>query len=1023
MSRRNLARIDYSELHSTGTISYQSNNDLSEQLANLSIQENPPNMKASDNVADIIVTIEEIDDTIDENQIQGNVSSDVDATILKLEQLRVTLRRKTLDLSQEEQSDEKLSKSIQIALASVKEYIKTAKEYKVKLNLTQTKQISEIAVGKNRSMMFVIEDIQQNLLEVELELKLNLHEVDDKRLIQINTNTHVSDRLEKISQKYENLLLLPIHDADALIAIQNIGKRYVKLNSLKIDFYADVNKEYLRRELDKDQSSKHINIKLEKFCGYESTTDFYTFRSNFNKVHLKTTPSRYLPDLLKNNYLGDPALTLVKSIKTIDDIWSRLKSAYGDTKIMLSRKIQTLSRSDLTRSRDPEKLVYAISKFTNILREVMLLAKQHKIEENLYYGDALSKIYQQLGDGRLTRFLSSISDEEPNEKQTWERLLTFLEKEEKINQQKLTINGYKSDKREMPVSQTKDNAGRYSSYKKQRDSSYLADQPTSEEPLCQLCGESSGSSEHMSSNGPGGAQIIQYYTCKSFTEMTPAARLSTLKEKGFCFQCLLPGADATRGKHQDGKCQRDYVCPHHSHQRYPVKKHVLVCEEHKDHHDNQEVLARFKARCMRNSNLPHFSKQIRLAFHADTYISESSSPMDDIINKGVYLLQTITVNGNRLNMFYDTGCSDFILSSKAVKLLGSSAIKHGSESAQVGGVGNSVTMSLGSYNVTLPLHDAKTVTLSGVCLDRITSNFPTYMLKEVEREIHHHYQSSGGKRQLPKLPPSVGGEIHLMIGIKYLRYHPKLVHQLKSGLSLYESSFTSSDGGRGVVGGPHRVFTEVHKNFFNSPNSSIFFSETCELLRGDQHSYNEVSLLGYRRNATITNDCSSSSIQANLSTCQRLFEQVESTGCEITYRCPTCRNCKDCKHHEEYEAVSIKEEVEQSIIDSSVIINTENSSTTASLPFIADPKRLANNKDRAMKVYNQQLRKLNHPSNGILDMSTSSITYLQMFKVTKFNISSHGVQYDGGLQLLGSGVQGNYKLDGLVVIHLVKLSP
>lgn len=154
-----------------------------------------------------------------------------------------------------------------------------------------------------------------------------------------------------------------------------------------------------------------------------------------------------------------------------------------------------------------------------------------------------------------------------------------------------------------------------------------------------------------------------------------------------------------------------------------------------------------------------------------------------------------------------------------------------------------------------------------------------------------------------------------MIGIKYLQYHPRLVYQLQSGLSLYESSFTSSDGGRGVVGGPHRVFTEVHKSFFNSPTSSIFFSEKCELLRRDQDLCNEVSLLGYQCNEVMPDDLSSPSIQANISTHQRLFEQVESTGCDITYRCPTCRICKDCKHHEEYEAISIKEEVEQSIIN------------------------------------------------------------------------------------------------------------
>jgi len=71
------------------------------------------------------------------------------------------------------------------------------------------------------------------------------------------------------------------------------------------------------------------------------------------------------------------------------------------------------------------------------------------------------------------------------------------------------------------------------------------------------------------------------------------------------------------------------------------------------------------ARTMYAQLKPDFANQIRFAY-VDTYISESSSPMDDIINKGIYLLQTITMSGNRLNMFYDTGCSDFILLGSSV---------------------------------------------------------------------------------------------------------------------------------------------------------------------------------------------------------------------------------------------------------------------------------------------------------------------------------------------------------------------
>ena len=45
--------------------------------------------------------------------------------------------------------------------------------------------------------------------------------------------------------------------------------------------------------------------------------------------------------------------------------------------------------------------------------------------------------------------------------------------------------------------------------------------------------------------------------------------------------------------------------------------------------------------------------------------------------------------------------------------------------------------------------------------------------------------SSGGQRNIPKLPKSIGGDIHMMIGIKYLRYHPKLVFQSPTGLHPY----------------------------------------------------------------------------------------------------------------------------------------------------------------------------------------------------------------------------------------------
>ena len=964
MSKRITRRINYKELHSTGQIIHEEDNEsLSDQLSNLSLQEDLAMAKMSSLVVDVRVLIEEIKDVIDENPIQGSLIDDVDASIIKLEELRITIRQKNLQFSKEENNDKELGISINDAITSVKQYIKTAKEYKTKSNLAQLKISTDVAKRNERSITFALEDLHQNIIELEEELCCNISDTSDMQLLRLKSDSHIiSNRIFKLSQKYEQLLQSPIHNAEMLISIQEIGNKYVKLKSRKQFYLKAVDDEIQHRELDKEKHSNntHLNIKLEKFHGYESSTDYYTFRSNFEKIYAKSTPTRLLPDLLKNNFLEDPALTLVRSIDNIDDIWFRLKKAYGDTKIMLTRKLQTLSKSDLAKTKDPEKLFYTISKFTNILREVMLLAKQHNIEANLYYGDALSKIYQQLGDNRLTRFLSNTADEELDEKQTWERLLSFLEKEEQIQQQKSIINNHKNDVKDPPSNSTKYGTARFSN-KKVQDS---FNSHITSEPHCFFCGNSAGLDEHVPTFGPGGKKIIQYFTCKRFVEKSPASRLSTLREKGFCFQCLLPGANAAQGKHQEGMCQRDFVCPHPSHQRYSVKKHVLVCDEHKDLAENKDILEKYKARCIKYSNLPDFSKEIKLSFHADCFHTRESSLEDSVCNRGIYLLQNITVNNNNLTIFFDNGCSDFILSKQAVTLLGSMATRQTTESIHLGGVGNTSIKSSGNYNVKLPLYNGKTVTLSGFCLDQITSTFPTYPLKDVEDEIRCHYKSTGGKLQLPKLPSSVGGEIHLMIGIKYLRYHPKLIYQLQSGLSIFESSFLSSNGGRGVVGGPHQAFTKVHKQFFNSSDKSIFLINPSRqitevsLLDGE-----EVPLLGYQDEISSIEHPSTISPDIHLSTRQRLFEEVESTGCEISYRCPTCRSCRICKHHDDYEAISIREEVEQTIINSSVSINMDNSSTIASLPFIADPlQRLANNKDRATKVYYQQLRKLNQPS-------------------------------------------------------------
>ena len=63
---------------------------------------------------------------------------------------------------------------------------------------------------------------------------------------------------------------------------------------------------------------------------------------------------------------------------------------------------------------------------------------------------------------------------------------------------------------------------------------------------------------------------VQYFACDVFVKMSTADQFKVLREKELCFQCLYPGADLNTGKHKEGKCQKDYVCKHASHDKYTM---------------------------------------------------------------------------------------------------------------------------------------------------------------------------------------------------------------------------------------------------------------------------------------------------------------------------------------------------------------------------------------------------------------------------------------------------------------------
>ena len=73
-----------------------------------------------------------------------------------------------------------------------------------------------------------------------------------------------------------------------------------------------------------------------------------------------------MPDVLKNSHSEGAALSLVRSVDDIDEIWQRLKSLCGDPKLLLKKKLSEINKiSQPWKLKDTEKVVAALSQIIN----------------------------------------------------------------------------------------------------------------------------------------------------------------------------------------------------------------------------------------------------------------------------------------------------------------------------------------------------------------------------------------------------------------------------------------------------------------------------------------------------------------------------------------------------------------------------------------------------------------------------------------------------------------------------------
>ena len=426
------------------------------------------------------------------------------------------------------------------------------------------------------------------------------------------------------------------------------------------------------------------------------------------------------------------------------------------------------------------------------------------------------------------------------------------------------------------------------------------------------------------------------------------------------------------------------MCPDSSHAQFPKGLHVLLCETHKGNPANTKILEEYKKNVLqrRSTNFKTFTTEISLICYTG---NSPNSSLADVSDSAIFMLQTIDVNNLHVNLFFDSGCGDIVVKKSAVDEL----LKQGRAEQKVKGplilkgVGDKTTIcEHGMWSVKLPLRNGGDATLTGYCLDKVTATFPIFNLQEIEKDLRAKCKKQDGEsmlQKLPKLSKCVGGDTDILIGSRYSRCHPNEVWRV-DGLRVYDSSFLSADGTTGVIWGPHPDIDRQLQNQFQTQNVCLtsYFPSTVSNLRErfekerglhllDEKIMEEPCFLiekmrAFNEKNEIEEDVR---LDENVLMTKRtpklanLFDEIESAGTEVSYRCIDCRDCSKCKKGPRIDALSIQEEVEQDIIERGVVVDPENATSTSTLPFLCDPDvRLTSNDKFARCIFDGQIRML-----------------------------------------------------------------
>ena len=649
---------------------------------------------------------------------------------------------------------------------------------------------------------------------------------------------------------------------------EKLDKVADKLKSQRNATSKEMTKKKLLRGVDGRAGPSRARIKDLKpplFSGLlsENSTDFFTFKTEFREyVDSQGNSIEEQVDLLRKTCLEGAARSIVFHMKTLEEIWEKLRSSYGDPTLLINHKMKELEKLGKCPEHGDKRRNWFIETHSKISR-LLELSTEHKQEQELYHSPLVGTVRLNLPEKLRDEFKKKVFEAEKENASDMTKpemfaiLLQFLVtcvETETFNLRFDQQLAFKS-----PGPSTAGPKATEGMNKGKARKNYAAQQQGSNPPPFK--GGSGNNSNRKQKPSKGKPNLVfepqakgppkgvhcsicqvehQYlYECKNFQKKTHIDRISLSHLLRVCFKCMRMDSRVYKPdmekwfKDHEKNCETQYLCNVGNCQLDPNRpawrrRHIVMCEFHSP--DNSQLLQEFvdtldpavqpashKFFFMESYNLNYDPGETEV-----TVLQDGTHVLPDVMLPSIYMVQTIPgKNDLNLLVFFDSGCSSASMSTRAYKILDCEEVRPGPTLLNVAG-GNTLKIPYGDERFLLELEDevSTKATISALRMDQVTSSFPYWPLQAAWDDLNNSYvdQHPNGP-PLPLVDAGVGGvEVDIMLGIRYNQYFPVQLYMLPGGLAIYRAQFKTVSGNQGVLGGTHQSWAAaMEKSHFMGP--------------------------------------------------------------------------------------------------------------------------------------------------------------------------------------------------------------